>query len=82
MALPPPLFHQLAVKSKQENKLNGVKFTLSYLFYSFKHLFSTYHKLASEKAMATHSSTLDWKLPWTEDPGRLQSMGSRKVRHD
>ena len=35
-----------------------------------------------EKAMATHSSTLAWKIPWTEEPGRLQSMGSRRVRHD
>ena len=32
---------------------------------------------ATEKAMATHSSTLAWKIPWTEKPGRLQSMGSR-----
>ena len=36
----------------------------------------------TEKAMATHSSTLAWKIPWTEEPGRLQSMGSRRVRHD
>ena len=35
-----------------------------------------------EKAMAPHSSTLAWKIPWTEEPGRLQSMGSRRVRHD
>ena len=35
----------------------------------------------SEKAMAPHSSTLAWKTPWTEEPGRLQSMGSRRVRH-
>ena len=34
------------------------------------------------KAMATHSSTLAWKIPWTEEPGRLQFMGSRRVRHD
>ena len=33
-------------------------------------------------AMAPHSSTLAWKLPWTEDPGRLQSMGSLRVGHD
>ena len=32
--------------------------------------------------MAPHSSTLAWKTPWTEEPGRLQSMGSLKVRHD
>ena len=36
----------------------------------------------SEKAMAPHSSTLAWKIPWTEEPGRLQSMGSHRVRHD
>ena len=36
----------------------------------------------SEKAMATHSSTLAWKIPWTEEPGRLQSMGSLGVGHD
>ena len=35
-----------------------------------------------EKEMATHSSTLAWKIPWTEDPGRLQSMGSQTVGHD
>ena len=35
-----------------------------------------------EKEMATHSSVLAWKIPWTEEPGRLQSMGSQKVRHD
>ena len=34
------------------------------------------------KEMATHSSTLAWKIPWTEEPGRLQSMGSQRVRHD
>ena len=31
--------------------------------------------------MTTHSSTLVWKIPWTEEPGRLQSMESRRVRH-
>ena len=33
-----------------------------------------------EKKMATHSSILDWRIPWTEEPGRLQSMGSQRVR--
>ena len=36
----------------------------------------------AEKAMAPHSSTLAWKIPWTEEPGRLQFMGSLRVRHD
>ena len=35
-----------------------------------------------EKAMATHSSILAWRIPWTEEPGRLQSTGSQRVRHD
>ena len=35
-----------------------------------------------EKEMATHSSTLAWKIPWTEEPDRLQSTGSQRVRHD
>ena len=35
-----------------------------------------------EKEMATHSSILAWRIPWTEEPGRLQSMGSQRVRHD
>ena len=35
-----------------------------------------------EKEMATHSSTLAWKIPWMEEPGRLQSMGSQRVGHD
>ena len=36
----------------------------------------------SEKAMAPHSSTVAWKIPWTEEPGALQSMGSLRVGHD
>ena len=35
-----------------------------------------------EKEMATHCSTLGWKIPWMEELGRLQSMGSQRVRHD
>ena len=35
-----------------------------------------------EKEMATHSSILAWRIPWTEEPGGLQSMGSQGVRHD
>ena len=35
-----------------------------------------------EKEMAIHSSTIAWKIPWTEEPGRLQSMGSLRVGHD
>ena len=45
-------------------------------------LFNMLSRLVMEKAMAPHSSTLAWKIPWTEEPGRLQSMGSLRVRHD
>ena len=43
-------------------------------FFTFLHLFM-------EKAMAPHSSTLAWKIPWTEEPGGLLSMGSHRVGH-
>ena len=43
---------------------------------------SIYCVLIMEKAMAPHSSTLAWKIPWTEGPGGLQSMGSLRVGHD
>ena len=51
---------------------------LSYPIFSMKPVFAA----ESEKAMATHSSTLAWKLPWMEESGRLQSIGSWRVRHD
>ena len=47
----------------------------------YKYLFST-NCIPTEKAMAPHSSTLAWKIPWTEEPGGLQSMGSLRVRQD
>ena len=39
-------------------------------------------KYPLEKGMATHSSILVWRIPWTEEPGRLQSMGLQRVGHD
>ena len=39
-------------------------------------------QLLTEKAMTPHSSTLAWKIPWTEEPGGMQSRGSLRVRHD
>ena len=35
-----------------------------------------------EKGIVTHSSILAWRIPWTEEPGRLESMGSQRIRHD
>ena len=42
----------------------------------------TFHFHELEKEMATHSSVLAWRIPWTEEPGGLQSMGSLRVGHD
>ena len=44
--------------------------------------FNQYQTLIAEKVMAPHSSTLAWKIPWTEEPARLQSMESLRVGHD
>ena len=45
-------------------------------------VFIGYSLRFSEKAMAPHSSSLAWDIPWTEEPGKLQSMGSLRVGHD
>ena len=45
-------------------------------------LFNMLSRLVMEKAMATHSSTLAWRIPGTGEPGRLPSMGSHRVGHD
>ena len=48
-----------------------------FLFFFFKQI-----RCDMEKAMAPHSSTFAWKIPWMEEPGGLQSMGSLRVGHD
>ena len=48
----------------------------------FYFIFNVSIPSTSEKAMAPHSSTLAWKIPWMEEPGRLQSMGLLGVGHD
>ena len=45
-------------------------------------IFFVTSRVVSEKAMAPHSSTLAWKIPWIEEPGGLQFMGSLRVGHD
>ena len=47
-----------------------------------KLLIAIFRLKLTEKAMTPHSSTLAWKVPWTEEHGRLQSMGSLRVGHD
>ena len=59
----------ISLSCSKQSKLDSVANSLTYI-------------LLPEKAMAPHSSTLVWKSPWTEEPGRLQSMGSLGVRHD
>ena len=51
-------------------------------FESLDPVFPRPNHAPSEKAMATHSSTLAWKIPWMEEPGRLQFMGLQRVGHD
>ena len=51
-------------------------------FLAYGSLFNLYINPLLEKAMATHSSTLAWKIPWAEEPGWLQSMALQRVRHD
>ena len=62
-----PIFHQSALWGRLSNEIERRKDSLH---------------LMLEKAMATHSGALAQKIPWTEEPGRLQSMGSRRVGHD
>ena len=57
---------------------DGSRLLLLFFFNNFIYLWLCW----AEKAMAPHSSTLAWKIPWTAEPGRLQSMGSLRVRHD
>ena len=66
------LLNNFAEKVKKI-KFNGIKLFNIFDIYTFFYM---------EKAMAPHSSTLAWKIPWMEEPGRLQSMGSLRVGHD
>ena len=57
-----------------------MEFQLSY--FKFTRVRSLGWEDPLEKEMAVHSRTIAWKIPWTEEPGRLQSMGSQRVGHD
>ena len=82
----------LVMKVKEESEKVGLKFNIqtSLVAQMVKHL-STMRETQVrslgqedplEKEMAIHSSTIAWKIPWTEEPGRLQSIGSQRVGHD
>ena len=64
-------------KDVSESSYNDLKFMVQTRDYICTNLV-----FKSEKAMAPHSGALAWKIPWTEEPGRLQSMGSLRVGHD
>ena len=55
---------------------------VSNILFQFVNLLLTWLMVFLEKEMATHSSILAWKIPWIEEPGGLQSMGSKRVRHN
>ena len=74
----PPLSLFIVMLSKahltSHSRMSGSRCYMSAIVWYFEH--------SSEKAMAPHSSTLAWKIPWKEEPVRLQSMGSLRVRQD
>ena len=81
-ATSPPLPH--ATREPLPNKLHEPKSLSQALFGDEWQFIQTIYdpEPIIPSTMATHSSTLAWKIPWTEEPGRLQSMGSQRVRHD
>ena len=52
------------------------------LFLEHSHIYTYIHTYTLEKGMATHSRILPWRIPWTEDPGGLQPLGSQTVGHN
>ena len=78
-SLGPEYYNYTSFKSNN----SAIKCTqFEYMFQYFLTRFCTCIDSWPEKAMAPHSSTLAWKIPWTEEPGGLQSMGSLGVGHD
>ena len=66
----------------QARVLEWVAIAFSILLHRFLYLIILFLALLLPKAMATHSSTLAWKIPWMEEPGRLQSIGLLRVGHN
>ena len=69
------------------SKFSGKNGLWKHTYLDLNHSLATYlicdsKEVTPEKAMAPHSSTLAWKIPWMEEPGGLQSMGLLRVRHD
>ena len=64
--------HPFMMKTLQKAGIEG----------TYLNIIKTVYDRPTETALATHSSILAWKIPWTEEPGRLQSKGSLRVAHD
>ena len=77
--MPQSFFHRKRIVNKIPKNLEQLPFKCSLLFV-LDYIAYLAHEL--EKEMATHSSVLAWRIPWTEKPGRLQSMGSHRIGHD
>ena len=75
----PGTFYKYLLDRWSEKKCHGHIFLLAIIF---PFCFLLVYRRSMEKAMASHSSTLAWKIPWVEEPGGLQSMGLRRVGHD
>ena len=80
---------KIFITTLKKLKISGIVYILQYIMHMFGFfsevlllLFICWAYFVSEKAMAPHSSTLARKIPWTEEPGRLQSMGSLRVGYD
>ena len=76
------LTHPLPQASQTRRYFARLIAFLLYFFSSSTSLFYKNWHPDPDKAMAPHSSSLAWKIPWTEEPGKLQSMGSLRVGHD
>ena len=76
--VPGLLYHHTSPLPLFSCSQNSLTVSISFTLHAFAHQ----QQKSSEKAMASHSSTLAWKIPWMEDPGGLQSVGSLRVGHD
>ena len=80
ISIPPPGSFLFQSPSILSTNYKTIVYTSCWcLFWFWSWIFGV---LILEKAMGPHSSMLAWKIPWSEEPGRLQSMGSRRVGHD
>ena len=76
-----PTYTLVGIYPKEIEQKLGLLF-LNNMFLKYNHDFYCFPYSAPEKAMATHCSTLAWKIPWAEEPGGLLSMGLHRVGHD